>query len=283
MLPRLEITDLVRSWRADGTRTPVVVADVAARLRASGQARAARVVEQMPAHDGVLDDAATDALVIRVHCELQRLSEELVQGRRVLELLDPLVDRLRRDGEGPVRVLDVGCGLGYLPRWLAAHACWGGDVEVVGVDRDVTLVAEATRLAAVEGLAARFVAGDAWRPGTAIDDPARTVVLSMGLLHHLPADELPVFFSAQAGLGVAAFAHWDPAPGRLAVLGGWVFHRARMREAVSRHDGVLSVRRAHPAAVLEAAARAGAPSYDVGLVGGRPPTGVLHAVTGVRR
>jgi len=60
---------------------------------------------------------------------------------------------------------------------------------------------------------------------------------------------------------VAAFAHWDIVPSRWSTLGAWVFHRARMREPLSRHDGVLSARRAHPAPVLVAAAAAGAPGY----------------------
>ncbi len=280
---RVEITDLIRTWRTDGGRSPVVVADVVERLRASGQHRAARIVSRMPARDGVLDDTAADALMVRVHCEIQRLAEELVQGRRVREVLDPVVRRLRAESDGPVRVVDVGCGLGYQLRWLAAHGGWGDAVELVGVDLDASLVAEAARLADVEGLGVRFVAGDAFRPGVAVTRPGRTVVVSSGLLHHVPGDRLPAFFAAQDELGVAAFAHWDPKPGTLAVLGGWIFHRARMREPVSRHDGVLSIRRAHTAATLTAAARAGAPAYDVRCTGGPGPIEVVHAITGVRR
>jgi hypothetical protein len=64
-----------------------------------------------------------------------------------------------------------------------------------------------------------------------------------------------------------------------------VFHQARMREPVSRHDGVMSARRAHPAAVLLAAARAGATNYEARVLeGGRwqpRAIDVLRPVVGI--
>lgn len=278
----VEVSDLIRTWRVDGTRPSVVVEEVVARLEATGQHRAARIVRGLPHHGGVIDDEAVDALMVRVHRELQRLAEELLQGRRVRDQLDPLVRRIG----GPVRIVDVGCGIGYTQRWLAAHAGWE-DVELVGVDLDATLVAEATRLAEVESLDCRFVVGDAFAPGVAIDDPQRTIVISSGLLHHVPVDGLARLFGVQEALGVAAFAHWDPAPGPWSTFGAWIFHRARMRDPLSRHDGVLSVRRAHPAAVLADAARAGAPSYDVSVAADpgwlSSLAEIVRPVVGVRR
>ncbi|MCW2814291.1 MAG: SAM-dependent methyltransferase [Nocardioides sp.] len=128
--------------------------------------------------------------------------------------------------------------------------------------------------------------GDAFAPGVAVDDPARTVVVSSGLLHHLSTDGLEDFFAAQEHLGVAAFSHWDPAPGPWTGLGARTFHRARMREPLSRHDGVLSALRAHPAPVLRRAAEAAAPSYDVHVAdpGWRGSlVEVVRPVWGVRR
>ena len=59
-----------------------------------------------------------------------------------------------------------------------------------------------------------------------------------------------------------------------------------MREAVSRHDGVLSARRAHPAATLLAAARAGADEYHVSCAdtpAWRPSlVHVLRPIVGIR-
>jgi len=86
---------------------------------------------------------------------------------------------------------------------------------------------------------------------------------------------------------VAAFAHWDIAPCFWSTLGAWVFHRARMREAVSRHDGVLSARRAHPAETLLAAAERGAPRYRVRVDEGSRwhprAIDVLRPIVGERR
>jgi SAM-dependent methyltransferase len=133
----------------------------------------------------------------------------------------------------------AGCGIGYAVRWLAASGVLG-DVELCGVDFNAALVAEATRLAAAEGLPCRFVFGDAFAlPGSA------TVYTSIGVLHHLRGGDLGAFFRAQADAGAQAYCHFDIAATRLAPLGAWMFHRARMREPLGRHDGVASARRAH--------------------------------------
>jgi hypothetical protein len=59
-----------------------------------------------------------------------------------------------------------------------------------------------------------------------------------------------------------------------------------MREPVSRHDGVLSARRSYSASVLRAAARTGAPGYDIRVLEGprwHPVAlDVLRPITGIR-
>lgn len=279
----LEITDLLWPFDESGQRLPVERDAAADLLRSRGQHRAARIVRRMAATGGQIDTIAVDALGLRVHCELQRLGEELQLGRRVAELVADLVGSLP---PGPVRLVDVGCGLGHVLRAIAAR----GDlpsVELVGVDLNPVLVAEAHRLAAIEGLGCTFLAGSAFEPGLAIADAARTVVVSTGLMHHLGPDELAGFLSAQDRLGVAAFAHWDIAPRAWSTIGAWIFHQARMREPVSRHDGVMSARRAHPARTLLDAARTGAPAYECEVrEGGRwhpRALDVLRPLVGTRR
>ncbi|MER6938291.1 class I SAM-dependent methyltransferase [Nocardioides sp. NPDC127514] len=251
----LEITDLL--WSDSGE--PVVRAEAVALLRSRGQSRAARTVSMLPERDGLLDRDATDALGLRIHRELQRLGEELQLGRRVASVVRTLLPA----GDEPVRVVDVGCGLGHVLRSIAARGELPEHVELVGVDLNATLVTEASRLATIEGLDCRFVSGDAFEPGVVVEDGARTVIVSSGLMHHLAPEDLDGFFAAQARLGVAAFVHWDIAPCLWSTVGAWIFHQARMREAVSRHDGVMSARRAHPAETLLAAAGRGASGYAI--------------------
>jgi len=285
---RVELTDPL--WVCDevtGGRSPVDREAMVARLKASGQRRGARIAQSLPSHGGFLDEQAVDALMLRVHRELQRLGEELQLPRRVAETLRSWASPLREaKPQTPLRVVDVGCGLGYVTRWLAAHQVLGPDVELVGVDMNSVLTRHASELAGAEGLDCRFVTGDAFAPGVAVDDPARTIMVSSGLLHHFPVEDLPDFFAAQQQLAVAAFAHWDIDPSGWTTAGAWVFHQARMREQVSRHDGVLSARRAHTAQTLLAAAHAGAPNYEVRCIDGprwRPGLSeVLPSISGMR-
>lgn len=280
MIERVEITDLIRSFSASGAPVPVNVDSVTRRLRASGQHHAAAIVEGMPSRGGLLAQRELDRLLLRVHCELMRLAEELQLGRRVLEVLAPWVSQMHSSGPEPVRVVDVGCGVGYVTRWLANNSPWEGMVHYYGVDLDPTLVEFATQQATREGSQARFVCADALEPGRIVEDPPRTIVISTGLLHHMRGVALRGFFEAQAQLQVGAFAHWDPQPGALTTLGAWMFHRSRMREAVSRHDGVLSARRAHSAKVLlESVEGLG---YDVACRDRVSITEALRPITGRR-
>ncbi|MGM1060077.1 class I SAM-dependent methyltransferase [Saccharothrix sp. Mg75] len=247
----LEISDLVVDWDArTGERVPVRRAEVVARLHAAGDRRAARIVRRMPVTGEFLDPVAVDRLLVRVHTELQRLNEELHMARRFAELLVPVLAAVRATGSR-LRVVDVGCGLGFVVRSLAASGVLGADVELVGVDFNHALVAEATRLAEDEGLPCTFLRADAFAlPGGA------AVYLSSGVLHHFAADRLPGFFRAQDRAGALAFVHYDIAATPLAPSGAWLYHRARMREPLGRHDGVASARRAHGDAVLLSAAAA---------------------------
>ena len=270
-LPPLEISDLI-------TPAPASRSGAAARLRGSGQEHAARLVERMPAAGDVLDPDHVAALMRRVHAELQRLGEELQLPQRVSEDLGSLREQVGR----PLRrVVDLGCGSGYVLRWLSHDPSFAG-VELVGVDHDRRLVDWARELARADRCRADFLVGDALAPGVAIEDPTATVIISSGVLHHVAGRDLAAFFAGHEAAGVAGFAHYDPEPGWLTSAGSWLFHRARMREAVSRHDGNLSMRRAHPSRALLDAVRVGAPSYAAACDGGQSLSRVLRPVVGVR-
>ncbi|WP_234443069.1 class I SAM-dependent methyltransferase [Streptomyces cellulosae] len=237
-----------------GRRLPVRRAEVLRRLTEHGDQCAARIVARLPVDDDdVLDPHAVDGLLVAVHTELQRLSEELRIGERLVDLLVPLFAAVRSAAapERPLRLVDVGCGLGYLIRWLSATDALGPDVELVGVDLNAALVTEATRLARSEALDCRFVHGNAF------DLPeAATVYVSTGVLHHIRGPALEEFFRLQGRSRALAFCHYDIAATSLAPIGAWVFHRARMRHPLGRHDGVASARRAHSDATLLSAAAA---------------------------
>jgi SAM-dependent methyltransferase len=282
----VEISDLIVDYDPRTlARRPVRKEDVVARYRAIGRRSAIRVVEAIPDRQGVLDADAVDATLIRCHCEMQRLWEEFQVGLRVLTVLRPMVSALRESGATrPIRVCDVGCGLGYIVRWLAKERRLGADVELVGADYNAALVAEARALAAREDLACRFVVANAFR----LEAPA-AVYISTGVIHHFRGSDLVSFFREQAGAAEArAFAHFDAKATPVAGLGSWIFHHARMREPLARHDGTLSAVRAHPGPILVRAAREGAgpAGFRVGLFDGCSwriaLVRIFNAVVGIR-
>jgi hypothetical protein len=177
-----------------------------------------------------------------------------------------------------VRVVDLGCGLGYIVRWLAAGRRLGFGVDLVGADCNRALVNGAQRLADDEGIACRFVCGNAF----ALGEPA-DVIMSTGVLHHFRGDALTaVFADHERAASVQAFVHVDIRPSRLAPIGSWIFHRARMRQRLAQLDGVRSAVRAHRADVLCAAATSGAPSFVRATVDAHPGlVGLLRIFQGV--
>lgn len=185
----LEITDLLWPVDSAGKRLPVVKDQAVALLSSRGQSRAARLVARMPVRDGLIDPDRLDRLGLRIHCELQRLGEELQVDRRVAALLDAPIRRLLATSSDPVAIVDVGCGLGHVVRAAAARDLFPAEVQLVGVDLNPLLIDEARRLATLEGLHCHFIAGDAFNPALTMADPRRTIIISTGLLHHFSEKE----------------------------------------------------------------------------------------------
>lgn len=278
-----EISDLIVDFDPEtGERRPVRKADVIATFRALRRRQAVRVVQKLPADvHGFLVAEAVDDLLVRTHAEIQRLSEEFMQGRRVHDALGPLIEALRDQGvPPPYRIVDVGCGTGYLIRWLAANGKLGDDVELIGADYNTALVAQARRLAAMEDLRCRFEVCNAFN----LDEPA-TIYTSIGVIHHFRGPHLASFFAHQVAAGCKAFLHFDIRNSLVAPLGAWLFHIARMREPLAHHDGVLSAVRAHPTEVLLEGVRQGAAAFTPCLFdedrSPLPILKVMHAVVGI--
>lgn len=278
----LEVSDCIVDYDPHTlARRPVDRARLLDRLKAQGEREAARIVASLPERDGALDPDAVDALLIRVHCELQRLWEEFEHGPRLRGALRPLIEVCRAAGAPrPIRIVDVGCGLGFGVRWLANEGGLGEDVELVGVDYNAALVRYAGDLAAREGLACRFLVANAFE----LAEPA-TIFASTGVLHHFHGEALGSFFRAQARAGALGFVHFDLEPTWLTPIGAFIFHRARMRERLSEHDGRRSAARAHSGPTLIAAAQK-AEGFSVALLDGAhswlPILDIFHAVIGVQ-
>jgi SAM-dependent methyltransferase len=281
---RPEISDLVVAYDpATLARLPVERDAVLGELERHRMLGAVRLVARWPHAGGLLDARFVDGVLLRAHLELQRLSEEFRQGERVREVLRPIIEALRAEGvPAPYRVVDVGCGLGYVVRWLARYGELGPDTRLLGCDYNASFVLRAARFAAEERLPCAFVVGNAFR----LDEPA-TIFISTGVIHHFRGEGLDRFLAGQASSGAHAFVHCDIKPTYLAPLGAWIFHQARMREPLARHDGVLSALRAHPGETLTSAARRNCPDHAVAVLDGArellPVLKVMQALVGVRR
>ncbi|HWZ99467.1 MAG TPA: class I SAM-dependent methyltransferase [Candidatus Dormibacteraeota bacterium] len=280
-----EISDLVVQHDSKTLkRLPVDKREILRVFENFSNRRAIRVVEQLPAKDGFLDPIAVDRLMLAVHWEMQRLAEEFYHGSRVSRVLQAIVGTLRSNGfTGPIRIVDVGCGIGYTIRWLAAHTSFPKEgVELTGVDLNSTLIKEATRLANAESLPCSFFHGDAFSA-----DLSGQIYISTGVLHHFRGDALTTFLRWHDRPTTQAFVHYDFQPWLLAPFGSWFFHVIRMRTGIARHDGVLSTARAYDATTLVSAARTAVPNLASGIYGAqiwstRVPR-VFHALVGFRR
>jgi SAM-dependent methyltransferase len=279
-----EITDLLVQYDP-GTlqRLPVRKQQLLEVFARFGNRKASRAVTALPEKAGILDDREIDALLLTVHWEMQRLAEEFYHGHRVWELLRPVVTSIRQAGvRETLRIVDLGCGIGYTTRWLAAKIPLADhNIEVVGMDFNSTLIAEANRLASAEGLPCRFLHGDALS-----GEHSSHILVSTGVIHHFRGDALLDFLRRHERRETQAFLHFDFQPWFLAPLGSLFFHQLRMRTAIARHDGVLSAARAHHARTLTEAARASVPGFATGIYGSRiwgtPLPRVFHTLIGLR-
>ena len=278
-----EISDAIVSFDpVTLQRKPVKKSDLVVQFNELGNHEAVRIVEQIPERDGALDPAAVDKILITSHCEMQRMSEEFQHGRRVAELLKPILNALRHGGvQNPIRIVDIGCGTGFVVRWLSANGALGDDVELMGVDFNVALVNEAQRLAALENLRCKFVVANAFR----LDEPA-TIFISTGILHHFRDQDLSYLLQQHCRPETCAFIHFDFHSSPMAPLGSWLFHAVRMREPLAKHDGVLSAVRAHKSRYLLEMTRSAAPEFVSAIYGTRlwrlPIPRVFHSLVGIR-
>ncbi len=276
----LEISDLIVDYDPDTLqRRPVRWQAVLEYFQARGDRSAARIVRSLPRRGEHLDDAEVDRILLVAHMELQRLEEEFLHGQRILDLVQAMVTAAEAHGvPKPYRVVDIGCGLGYVVRWLTCFGGLGAGVELIGVDYNRRFIRAAQLLAEQEGLRCRFELGNAER----LAQPT-TFYISSGVLHHFRGAGL-VDFLARQGSAVTGFLHTDIRPSWVTPFGAWLYHRARMRQPLARHDGTLSALRAHSAATLLNAARTACPTLAAHIDdrGTLPIFNVFQSLIGVR-
>jgi SAM-dependent methyltransferase len=209
------------------------------RLLATGQHRAARLVSKIPAKGDRPDAAWIERATLAVHYELAALGAFLQVPHAMAATLAPLVARVREQAnDQAIRVVDIGCGIGANLRHLAALSSLGPGVELVGIDSNPVVVDAAMALAQRENLNVTFRLGNAASLAQESEHPDRTLFISSGLLHHIGPAKLGEFFARHGELRLAAFAHFDVRPGFWARAGGWALHLTRMREPISRHEGL---------------------------------------------
>lgn len=277
-----EISDAIASFDPETLeRKHVNKADVIHAFAQTGNRTAVNIVKRIPEQDGILDAATVDKILIGAHCEMQRISEEFQHGRRVAELIRPILSTLRESGiNRKIRMVDIGCGTGFVLRWLTAkHAL--ENVELIGVDFNAALIEEAARLAKAEDLDCQFRVANAF----SLAEPA-DIYISTGILHHFQDTALKELFENQSTPETVAFVHFDFYNMPLAPLGSWLFHAVRMRMPLVKHDGVLSAMRTHKCGELLDTVKHAAPDFAAMIFGvrlwGLPVPRVFHSVVGIR-
>lgn len=278
-----EISDAIVSFDPETLeRKPVVKADLIEYFSNAKNRTAVKIVEKIPEREGVLDEAVVDEILVAAHCEMQRISEEFQHGRRMAQILRPIIETLRGDDrQRKIRIVDIGCGTGFVLRWLAAKNIFD-NAELVGADFNAALIKEANSLARAENLNCKFVVGNAF----SLSEPA-DIYLSTGILHHFRGASLSELFAMQDRTEASAFVHFDFYNSFFAPFGSWLFHAVRMREPLAKHDGVLSAIRSYKSEELLETAKHSAPNFSTAIYGvklwGLPVPRVFHSLVGIRR
>lgn len=199
--------------------------------------------------DGPLDDPRTLAGNLR---DLRRVNALLGGVRLSRDAIQALVGASAGRGAA-VELLDVGTGGADIP--VALLDDWrrnGRRLAVTAVD-DRAEVLEAARLArpdieSVEGLTLEVADGRA----LPYEDRAFDVAHTSLVVHHLEPGDAVRLLAEMARVSRRGIVVNDLARGRLPWIGAWLLTRVATRNAYTRHDGPLSVRRAYTLVEMKA-------------------------------
>lgn len=148
----------------------------------------------------------------------------------------------------PLRLLDVGTGAADIPRGLLERARRHGvELEVVATDVQPEIVDLArTASRRTSGLVINISSAG----GLAAPDASFDVAHASLLIHHLDPVAARGLLAEMRRVATQAVIVNDLDRGRLWLVGAWLLSRLATRNAYTRHDAPLSVRRAYAASEL---------------------------------
>ena len=191
----------------------------------------------------LLDDPRSDPVLVgRELRDIARLNALFGGTRAVVLELEPFLERGEREtGNGKRQtwtLLDVGTGLGDIPR-AAAAAAWrhGITLRLVGIELNRT----AARLARAGGLATIVADGNALPFGPRSVD----VVVASQVLHHLPRPVAVRWIATLDRIARRAVVLADLRRSRVAMAGVWAASVGLAMSGVTRHDAVVSLKRGY--------------------------------------
>jgi ubiquinone/menaquinone biosynthesis C-methylase UbiE len=197
----------------------------------------------------LLDDPRADPLLVgRELRDIARLNALFGGTRAVLEALEPFFQRSgnvqRATCDVTWTLLDVGTGLGDIPRAAAAAARRHGiTLQLVGIELNRT----AARLAQRGHAGHDTPLGVALADGGALPLGPRSVdvVVASQVLHHLPRAVAVRWIAAFDRVARRAVVLADLRRSRLAMVGVWAASIGLAMNGITRRDAVLSLRRGY--------------------------------------
>jgi ubiquinone/menaquinone biosynthesis C-methylase UbiE len=193
--------------------------------------------------DGDLADARTLEGNLRDLRRINRFFGGVALSRRAL---DALLDRASLPSDQPVTLLDVGTGGADIPiRLIADWRRQGRRLQVLGIDNRAEVLAAAARarpaLLTENELTLRIADGRR----LPFEDGSFDVAHASLVLHHLDPDEALALVREMARVSRRGVVLNDLSRSWLGWIGAWLLLHALTRNAFTRHDGPLSVRRAY--------------------------------------
>lgn len=186
----------------------------------------------------LMDDMSDREALSSNLADLRRVNRFLGGSSLTLRGVQALTATLPRGGS--LRVLDVATGSADIPAEVARWATDRGlRAEVVGLDRNPTIL----QIAAEQAPSVELIRGDA--TSLPFEEDSFDVALCSLALHHFDVDQAVQVLAEMARVARRGVVVNDLVRCWHGYVGAQVLGRVATRDPVTRHDGVLSVRRAY--------------------------------------